>query len=996
MSSENILKLRSARLSSWLRLEELQMSIPYESLETSTLFKGRGNLLSAKLVIEESSFLETIKQISVSPFSNVDLWFENDSIGLCAKVSFLEATGYIFATFGVVIGRMNSIGFDANLSSVASFAYHDLIRVLPLSCYIIGHLPVTGPELIHSLFQAWRSAEELQPFLPAHLPVVESDTIFIDIASLLVARIAVPEGWKLPGRERVKITNFSIVPGFISINLSEKSSAKTSFRANSAEQKRLKAMLHVREGDKALFAKKYHRAVAQYAIQQKEHPSVFNLERWLDTIFRLIEPKEMKRAAQVISKTLRVNPANPIALTGALRLASLNANDDAIIAITQQLCRYFDSINAHRAAVLTLVYAAEELYLTSPNKATQVITDALERMPSHPSVLRVSALIARNNGDYEILEKALIASIPSSKNATDRAAICVELAQLRALAKDREGESNYLVQAIHFDPNNAQITRKIADVLITENSFDEATAYYLKAAELLGEVSPTEAADNLVAAARVREKGGKREKARHHLMHALTLDSNHAEARLMQLQLAAEEDPKQFKELQQIVIPLLENRSYQTNATADHERLATAKTLFPSSKSSSFQPFIQEKPSQDLEELKESIAVARLKKDNTLLAKLLEQRAKAENNKKASARCFFEAGLILYHELEDAERAKECLESARKVDPQTFDKDREILSTLEGIYEDLDDPAALVSIFEAKIEIESSDEMRAVLEVLTARLYAERLNNFSSALMLLNGLLQKNPQHQAAQEEKAKILLIMNKPELALHLYHQLLEHPDLAVLERQKFLHKMVFITDELLGDDSLSMNYLQAILDGSPRDPRALEKLQTVYLRTKNWMPLLGLLEQRILALIDEKNLPLWLTIATEENALILALLKRETTEDRDLVLRLLSLAAYVFAEVNANQQALAVLDYFEHIEEPEPDLLEQIASISTKCGDNERAAKALMTLSEMMLDPEKAEELRAKADKLYDLLEDPSEKEDWSEEITSDFKTSKDRER
>lgn len=116
-----------------------------------------------------------------------------------------------------------------------------------------------------------------------------------------------------------------------------------------------------------------------------------------------------------------------------------------------------------------------------------------------------------------------------------------------------------------------------------------------------------------------------------------------------------------------------------------------------------------------------------------------------------------ELGQLYYYDLEQIAIAEEYLSTAIEMDPEGAGADFNVLTALEGIYDDLGEPEKLLGIYRRKQNYATDHNMRQVYSLLIAELLWERLQRPQEAQDTLEEILAKEPDNAPARTMLAEI-----------------------------------------------------------------------------------------------------------------------------------------------------------------------------------------------------------------------------------------------
>jgi len=181
-----------------------------------------------------------------------------------------------------------------------------------------------------------------------------------------------------------------------------------------------------------------------------------------------------------------------------------------------------------------------------------------------------------------------------------------------------------------------------------------------------------------------------------------------------------------------------------------------------------------------------------------------------------------ELGLHFYYELEDPSQAVGHLCGARRLDPKQAAGDLDLLTALEGIYEDLGDAEGLLDIYRAKQASSTDPGMTAVYAVLMGELLWERLDQGDEARRVLRLVLEAQPDSDPVLELLARIAKESGDTETATELLRTMVARQAPGEYERQdglrqlgRLLHERVEATTDASEAHELSLEAIEVYQD-------------------------------------------------------------------------------------------------------------------------------------------------------------------------------------
>ncbi len=205
-----------------------------------------------------------------------------------------------------------------------------------------------------------------------------------------------------------------------------------------------------------------------------------------------------------------------------------------------------------------------------------------------------------------------------------------------------------------------------------------------------------------------------------------------------------------------------------------------------------------------LEEILARVTRARESGDPGQLRDTLEEAlAEPEMEHEARGRLVRELGLLYYYDLELLPAAEEYLTKACTLDPEGIGGDFDVLTALEGIYEDMGLPEKLLDIYRRKRRHARDTNMRRVYTLLSAELLWERLGRPDEAREELATLLRDDASNVPALRMMADIARQLGQPVQAMEHLRQIIAHQppgDFDLLEALRELSQLLL---DHIGDD-------------------------------------------------------------------------------------------------------------------------------------------------------------------------------------------------
>ncbi|MEO1268389.1 MAG: hypothetical protein AAFX99_09835, partial [Myxococcota bacterium] len=227
------------------------------------------------------------------------------------------------------------------------------------------------------------------------------------------------------------------------------------------------------------------------------------------------------------------------------------------------------------------------------------------------------------------------------------------------------------------------------------------------------------------------------------------------------------------------------------------------------------------------------------------------------------ARIERELGLHCYYELEESEEAEAHLLAATELDPDGIGRDFDVLTAMEGVYEDLKDPVGLVRVYRRKRDVAETEQMAMVYGVLIAQALWERLGQRDEARHMLQTLLKEHPQHEPALQMLANIARSEGAHVEAAQALKQVLLHQIAGSFERQETMRDlgrlMLQAIEEQPDDAKLLAEAIDAwrhLLTEAPGDGEAQNALKMLLKRQGEVAEVLRLLGHELGTLLGQPD--------------------------------------------------------------------------------------------------------------------------------------------
>lgn len=151
-----------------------------------------------------------------------------------------------------------------------------------------------------------------------------------------------------------------------------------------------------------------------------------------------------------------------------------------------------------------------------------------------------------------------------------------------------------------------------------------------------------------------------------------------------------------------------------------------------------------------------------------------------------------ELGQLYYYDLEQNGAARERLLEAVALDPEGTGRNEDVLTALEGVYEDLDDPEGLRDVYGRRIAATSDADMKKVYGLLLADLLEERLGLPAEAEEALQGVLAIEPGNVPAAQGLARLAAGRGDTSAAIVSLRPLLAEFDRGEYERAELVRQL------------------------------------------------------------------------------------------------------------------------------------------------------------------------------------------------------------
>jgi tetratricopeptide (TPR) repeat protein len=152
-----------------------------------------------------------------------------------------------------------------------------------------------------------------------------------------------------------------------------------------------------------------------------------------------------------------------------------------------------------------------------------------------------------------------------------------------------------------------------------------------------------------------------------------------------------------------------------------------------------------------------------------------------------------ELGQILYYDLEDPEGALQWFEEAATVDPEGAGANPEVLTALEGIHEDLDNPEGLRAVYERRLKHTSDTAMQQIYGLLLGELLTNKMNDLEGAREAYLRVLDLDDQNAPAAKALARLARERGETPQAIGYLRLLTDSLDEDDFERPDALRDLV-----------------------------------------------------------------------------------------------------------------------------------------------------------------------------------------------------------
>lgn len=241
---------------------------------------------------------------------------------------------------------------------------------------------------------------------------------------------------------------------------------------------------------------------------------------------------------------------------------------------------------------------------------------------------------------------------------------------------------------------------------------------------------------------------------------------------------------------------------------------------------------------------------------------------------KARPRLSRELGLLYYYELEQLNAAEEWLNKACALDPEGVGRDFDVLTALEGVYEDLGRPEALLDIYLRKQQHAQEPRMKQVYALLSAELLWERLNEPQRASETLKLILDDEPHNAPALRMLSDISQAQQDFDAAVLYLRRIIGHNDSGDFELQDTLRELGGLLTERLhtlemapigrspDEDTLDelrrdiIKVYRRLLKEAPGDSTAIATLKPLLEQTGQLQEALAILGMELGTLIGRRD--------------------------------------------------------------------------------------------------------------------------------------------
>lgn len=173
--------------------------------------------------------------------------------------------------------------------------------------------------------------------------------------------------------------------------------------------------------------------------------------------------------------------------------------------------------------------------------------------------------------------------------------------------------------------------------------------------------------------------------------------------------------------------------------------------------------------------------------------------------------------------------------------------DREALDALAATYESTNRWNDLIGVLVKQADAGSESDERVALYLRVANLWIDRFANYNQATQPLEKVIEIEPENREALQ---RLKEIYTKKRAWTHLYDVLLKESELASDPEARLSHKLELaeIAGKRLHRHADAITLWKGILEQAPEHPGALDSLQKLAEREKDWPTLTEVLERRV----------------------------------------------------------------------------------------------------------------------------------------------------
>ncbi|MFT6397318.1 MAG: tetratricopeptide (TPR) repeat protein [Bradymonadia bacterium] len=811
--------------------------------------------------------------------------------------------------------RLEPVGGDESLVIARFGALLDLhgtgaVTLRAFEYLVLGTPRKPAPLIIAEAMDAILASSEVAPLLATLAPERVRDTLVINVAALAIAEAFGSAGWKLPGTERLRCSRVSLAPGRATLVASAIQSASglgqdsANSDASRAALSGLEAASRAEAGEDALFRGDLGPAAAAYRESLARHGAhPFVLLRLLHVLIAEGSPASEAEAAALIADAERRGDLPIGMLAVQLGLAtSLERKGE----LTDILAARLRRSSLVEDEVDTLLSIARSLRAERSDDAVAWVDRALRVAPRSASALQLRVRLARARGETEVYEDGLTRLLALGTSRTVRARLHRELARVRRESGDFAGARVHLLQGLELTPEAPELHVELGRASAGAGRSVEAVQSLRRAAS--SELADSElSATALTEAAFVWADGlGDVNSALYDVRRALTLLPDRAETHRAHLKIAEGSDEDEILRAVETAVSRLDptvaehlpvlaaayergielDESRGARASADRRRArmielgVTAPTIrtHPTPPPAPVAPVESSEltpvpigPTRTLDEdtVNRGVADARQRGDSTALAEFLPQAAELADSDSAKASLLGELGQLLYYDLEDAARAAQYLEEARRLDPEGAGSEYGLLSALEAVYEDTASAEGLLSVYRRKLEQAGSDEIRNVYRLLMAGVLFEQLGRPSEALSQLHRVLESDVRNVPALRLRAKVWETTGRRADAANELEGMLKMPEVDPFERQEILRDLGRAEWHSLARLDRAARRFEELLSEIPGDTDCISSLKQIYARGERWESFVDVLRREMCILAGSATAFPTVTDAARANA-------------------------------------------------------------------------------------------------------------------------------